>query len=114
MPGAVEDERLQEEAHRLVGRRLRETVGLIASYVRLPRWRVKRHLKPTVFNRLSPEILRLAGFGIVGAEIPLVYEQHAGPSLLEYRPGDFRVLFRHAFHRVEQQDGDIGAADRPQ
>jgi len=34
------------------------TAGLAASYVRLPRWRVKRHLKPSVFNRLKPEILQ--------------------------------------------------------
>ena len=34
------------------------TVGLAASYVRLPRWRVKRHLKPSVFNRLKPEIMQ--------------------------------------------------------
>ena len=34
------------------------TVSLAASYVRLPRWRVKRHLKPAVFNRLKPEILQ--------------------------------------------------------
>lgn len=27
-------------------------VGLLAKYVRLPRWRVKRHLKPAVFRRL--------------------------------------------------------------
>jgi hypothetical protein len=34
------------------------TVGLAASYVRLPRWRVKRHLKPSVFSRLKPEIMQ--------------------------------------------------------
>ncbi|MFO7709003.1 MAG: hypothetical protein R6V84_12585 [Desulfobacterales bacterium] len=34
------------------------TVALAASYVRLPRWRVKRHLKPSVFNRLTPAILQ--------------------------------------------------------
>lgn len=34
------------------------TVGLLASYVHLPRWRVKRHLKPSVFNRLKPGIIQ--------------------------------------------------------
>ena len=34
------------------------TVGLAADYVGLARWRVKRHLKPSVFNRLKPEIIQ--------------------------------------------------------
>lgn len=47
------------------------TVGLAASYVRLPRWRVKRHLKPAVFSRLKPEMLqRYANlFGLTLAEL---------------------------------------------
>jgi len=47
------------------------TVGLAASYVRLPRWRVKRHLKPSVFNRLKPEILQRYAdlFGLTLAEL---------------------------------------------
>ena len=47
------------------------TVGLLASYVRLPRWRVKRHLKPSVFSRLKPEILQRYAdiFGLTPAEI---------------------------------------------
>jgi hypothetical protein len=46
------------------------TVGLAASYVRLPRWRVKRHLKPSVFNRLKPEIMQRYAdlFGLTLAE----------------------------------------------
>ena len=32
-------------------------VGLLAAYVELPRWRVRRHLKPAVFARLKPEVL---------------------------------------------------------
>ncbi len=32
-------------------------VGLLAQYVGLPRWRVKRHLKPGVFKRLKPALL---------------------------------------------------------
>jgi len=47
------------------------TVGLLASYVRLPRWRVKRHLKPSVFSRLKPEILQRYAdiFGLTPAQI---------------------------------------------
>ena len=47
------------------------TVGLLASYVRLPRWRVKRHLKPSVFSRLKPEILQRYAdiFGLTLAQI---------------------------------------------
>ena len=65
-------------------------------------------------------LIFLASFGIVGSEIPLIHEQHAGASLFEYCPGDFGVLFRHAFHRVEQQDGEVvpgtpaSAPTRPQ
>jgi len=47
------------------------TVGLLASYVRLSRWRVKRHLKPSVFSRLKPEILQRYAdvFGLTPAQI---------------------------------------------
>jgi hypothetical protein len=34
------------------------SVGLLSSYVRFGRWRVKRHLKPHVFIRLSTAVLR--------------------------------------------------------
>ena len=33
-------------------------VSLLAKYVRLSRWRVRRHLKPAVFDRLKPHILK--------------------------------------------------------
>ncbi len=33
------------------------TVGLLASYMGLPRWRVKRHLKPGPFGKLSEDLL---------------------------------------------------------
>ncbi len=33
------------------------TVGLLASYMGLPRWRVKRHLKPGPFGKLDDEML---------------------------------------------------------
>jgi hypothetical protein len=34
------------------------TVGLLAKYARINRWRVKRHLKPRVFKRLKPSVLK--------------------------------------------------------
>lgn len=33
-------------------------IGLLSQYVRMNRWRIKRHLKPGVFKRLKPEILK--------------------------------------------------------
>jgi hypothetical protein len=47
------------------------SVGLLASYVHLPRWRVKRHLKPSVFNRLKPEIVQRYAdlFGLTPMEL---------------------------------------------
>ena len=33
------------------------SIGLLAKYVRLSRWRVRRHLKPQVFARLKPAVL---------------------------------------------------------
>jgi len=33
------------------------TVGLLSKYVRLNRWRVRRHLKPKVFKRLPAAVL---------------------------------------------------------
>lgn len=52
------------------------TVGLAASYVRLPRWRVKRHLKPSVFNRLRPEIAQRYAdlFGLTLAQFKQIPE----------------------------------------
>ena len=32
-------------------------VSLLAKYVKLPKWRVRRHLKPSVFNHLKPMLL---------------------------------------------------------
>lgn len=33
-------------------------VSLLAKYMQLSRWRVRRHLKPAVFNRLKPDTLK--------------------------------------------------------
>jgi hypothetical protein len=33
-------------------------VKLLASYIGLPRWKVRRHLKPTVFAKLDEMVLR--------------------------------------------------------
>lgn len=32
--------------------------GLLSRYMRFSRWRVKRHLKPHIFNRLQPAVLK--------------------------------------------------------
>jgi len=47
------------------------SVGLTADYVRIARWRVKRHLKPAVFARLKPEVLQRYAdlFGLSIAEL---------------------------------------------
>jgi hypothetical protein len=52
------------------------TVGLLASYVQLPRWRVKRHLKPSVFNRLNPELIQRYAdlFGLTPMELRSIPE----------------------------------------
>lgn len=57
-------------------------VGLLASYAGLPRWRVRRHLKPKIFNRLTSELkARYAGiFGITPAQLQEV------PQILETKP----------------------------
>ena len=54
-------------------------ISLLASYIRMPRWQVKRHLKPVVFKRLKPEILeRYADvFGIS------TFELHEVPEISE-------------------------------
>jgi hypothetical protein len=49
-------------------------LGLLAKYVNMSRWRVKRHLKPSVFNRLPTRILqRYAGiFSLSIAELQTI------------------------------------------
>jgi len=32
-------------------------VALLSKYVKLPKWRVRRHLKPSVFKKLKPDLL---------------------------------------------------------
>lgn len=55
------------------------TVGLVAGYVRLARWRVKRHLKPAVFERLKPAILQRYAdlFGLSMAELKRIPDSEA-------------------------------------
>jgi hypothetical protein len=53
-------------------------VGLLAKYVRIHQWRVKRHLKPKVFNKLKPSVLnKYAEIFEIGveqlSEIPKAY-----------------------------------------
>ena len=38
--------------------RFQMDVALLAKYVNLPKWRVRRHLNPAVFNHLKPEMLK--------------------------------------------------------
>jgi len=46
-------------------------VPMLAAYMEMPKWRVKRHLKFKVFKRLKPEILAKYGeiFGITVEEL---------------------------------------------
>jgi hypothetical protein len=54
-------------------------VGLLAAYVGLPRWRVRRHLKPAVFRKLSAEILgRYAD--VFGLRVEALRDIPAAPS----------------------------------
>lgn len=59
------------------------SIGLAADYVGIARWRVKRHLKPKVFAKLKPDMLKryadLFGLGI--AELREVPDPEAdGPA----------------------------------
>jgi len=38
--------------------RFQMDVSLLAKYVNLSKWRVRRHLNPAVFSRIKPEILK--------------------------------------------------------
>jgi hypothetical protein len=46
-------------------------VGILASYVNLWQWRVKRHFKPSVFNSLNDKVLQkyASAFNITLAEL---------------------------------------------
>jgi hypothetical protein len=56
------------------------SIGLAADYVGIARWRVKRHLKPKVFAKLKPDMLKryadLFGLGI--AELREVPDPEVG------------------------------------
>lgn len=61
-------------------------IGLLASYVGMARWRVKRHRRPTVFTRLPERILRRYAtvFGVSIAELKTVPETFT-PDLIRHR-----------------------------
>lgn len=61
-------------------------IGLLASYVGMARWRVKRHRRPTVFTRLPERILRRYAtvFGVSVAELQTVPETFT-PDLIRHR-----------------------------
>lgn len=44
--------------------------SILAGYARIPKWKVKRHLKPKAFQKLKPEVLDryAAAFGIRASE----------------------------------------------
>jgi hypothetical protein len=46
-------------------------VPMLAAYMELPKWRVRRHMKSSVFKRLKPEILKKYAevFGITVEEL---------------------------------------------
>ncbi len=57
-------------------------VGLLASYAGYARWRVKRHLKPGPFRKLSPEAIGryAAVFGITAEELRRPPEPGSRPA----------------------------------
>lgn len=61
-------------------------IGLLASYVGMAGWRVKRHRRPTVFSRLPERILRRYAtvFGVSIAELKTVPETFT-PDLIRHR-----------------------------
>lgn len=61
-------------------------IGLLASYVGMARWRVKRHRRPTVFTRLPERILRRYAtvFGVSVAELKTVPATFT-PDLIRHR-----------------------------
>lgn len=86
-----------EKAHRLVRSgelspiayyqaRHQMDIGLLASYVGMAGWRVKRHRRPTVFSRLPERILRRYAtvFGVSIAELKTVPETFT-PDLIRHR-----------------------------
>jgi hypothetical protein len=59
--------------------------GLLAGYVQLARWRVKRHQRPAVYARLKPELLERYArvFGVAAAELDRIPEKPELPVVLD-------------------------------
>ena len=57
-------------------------------------------------------VLRL-GVRVVGAQVPLVHQEHAGPAAAQSQAGDLGVLLRHPFDAVQDQDSQVGPAQCP-
>jgi hypothetical protein len=59
--------------------------GLLADYVQLSRWRVKRHLRPAVYARLRPELRERYArvFGMTAQELDRIPEKPELPVVLE-------------------------------
>lgn len=61
-------------------------IKLLSQYVGMARWRIKRHLKPAVFSRLSERVLQKYAdvFGLKVEELQSVPEKFS-PELIQYR-----------------------------
>lgn len=58
-------------------------LGLLAKYASLPKWRVRRHLKPSIFNKLPDRILKKYSsvFGISIEELRSLPESFSGQQV---------------------------------
>ena len=62
---------------------------------------------PLVFVSLNPLPLEL-----LVHKIPLVHDDDDGLGLLDDFAGDRLVLLRHALHRIDHEEDDVGPLDR--
>jgi hypothetical protein len=70
--------------------RLQMDVGLLASYARLARWRVKRHLHPKGYSRLKPELRERYArvFGVAAEKLDCIPENPELPVVLNENEED--------------------------
>ena len=61
-------------------------IGLLARYVDMAKWRVKRHRRPQIFNRLPERILQKYAtvFGVSTVELKTVPQTYS-PELIRRR-----------------------------
>ncbi len=55
------------------------SLGLLSDYMEIAKWRVKRHMKPKIFNRLKPDVIEkyASVFGITAKELKTIPNQVA-------------------------------------